>query len=85
MAQTHTRIVIKNTADIRAKLLEVWRLVDEKKISLSEARVHVATARAVLDSIKVEIAMAHLSQSIAPITLGKNPTISSLGPESRKQ
>jgi len=85
MAQTPARHPIKSTADIRKKLLEVWRLVDEKKMSLSEARVHIQMARGLLDSIKVEIAMAHLSQVIAPITLGKGPTIiDGVATESRK-
>ena len=31
--------VIKDTADIRTKLLEIWKQIDEKKISSSEARL----------------------------------------------
>jgi hypothetical protein len=87
MAQAGKRVLIKSTADIRAKLLEIWRQLDDKEISLSEARVHIAAARAVLDSIKVEIAMAHLANTqIGPIALGsRNPALATLGPESRKQ
>jgi predicted DNA-binding protein (UPF0251 family) len=57
---------IKDTADIRAKLLEIWRLVDRKEISVTEARLHIGMARAVLDTLKVEIAAAHLNQSQLP-------------------
>lgn len=62
---------LKDTADIRAKLLEVWRQVDAKEISSSEARLHISLARAVLETIKVEIAAAHLAQLRVPaVTLG---------------
>jgi hypothetical protein len=57
---------LKDTADIRAKLLEIWKLVDEHKISSSEARLHISLARAVLETMKVEIAFAHLTQSTIP-------------------
>jgi len=58
--------VIRDTADIRAKLLEVWKQIDEKKISSSEARMHISVARAILDTLKVEMAAAHLAQSAIP-------------------
>jgi hypothetical protein len=58
--------VIRDTADIRAKLLEVWKQIDEKKISSSEARLHISVARAILDTLKVEMAAAHLAQSAIP-------------------
>jgi hypothetical protein len=58
--------LLKDTADIRAKLLEIWKLVDEHKISSSEARLHISLARAVLETLKVEIAAAHLSQTNIP-------------------
>ena len=57
---------MKDTADIRAKLLAVWKLVDEKKITTQEARLHIGLARAVLDTLKVEIAAAHLTQQQIP-------------------
>jgi predicted DNA-binding protein (UPF0251 family) len=64
--------VLKDTADIRAKLLEIWRLVDEKKISSSEARLHISVARAILDTLKVEMAAAHLAQSAIPsVSIGR--------------
>jgi hypothetical protein len=58
--------VLKDTADVRAKLLKIWDLVDDRKIPLSEARTHISLARAVLDTLKVEIAAAHLSQAQIP-------------------
>jgi len=58
--------VIKDTADIRTKLLEIWKQIDEKKISSSEARLHISVARAILDTLKVEMAAAHLAQQQIP-------------------
>jgi hypothetical protein len=63
---------IKDTADIRARLLEVWKLVDEKKISSSEARLHISLARAVLETLKVEIAAAHLATHPPTIAIGRH-------------
>jgi hypothetical protein len=59
-------VTLRNTADVRRKLLEIWKLVDEKKISSSEARLHISLARAVLETLKVEIAAAHLAQTNIP-------------------
>jgi len=53
---------MKDTADIREKMLRLWKLVDEKKISTPEARLHIGIARTILETLKVEIAAAHLSQ-----------------------
>lgn len=61
-----TIMVLKDTADIRAKILDVWRQVDQKKMSASEARLHMGLARVVLETLKVEIAAAHLSQANIP-------------------
>jgi hypothetical protein len=58
--------VLKDTADIRTKLLEIWKQIDEKKISSSEARLHISVARAILDTLKVEMAAAHLARSAIP-------------------
>jgi hypothetical protein len=57
---------IKDTADIRAKLLDIWKQVDDKKITSSEVRLHVGLARAILDTLKVEMAAAHLAQQTIP-------------------
>lgn len=61
--------VLRDTADIRAKLLDIWKQVDDKSISLAEARLHISLARAVLDTLKVEIAAAHLTQAIPSVPL----------------
>jgi len=58
--------ILKDTADIRAKMLEVWKRLDEKKITVTEARLHIGLARAVLETLKVEIAAAHLAQAELP-------------------
>lgn len=56
----------KDTAEIREKMLELWKLVDSKQITTSEARMHISIARTILETIKVEIAFAHLSRSQIP-------------------
>ena len=61
--------LIKDTADIRARILEVWRLVDERKISAAEARLQIGLARTILETLKVEIAAAHLNQSQVPAVM----------------
>jgi hypothetical protein len=64
--------ILKDTADIREKMLRIWKLVDEKKISSSEARLHISLARTVLETLKVEIAAAHLTQTTLPsVTIGR--------------
>ena len=67
--------IVKDTADIRAKMLEIWALVEQKKMTASEARMHMGLARVILETLKVEIAAAHLaSAKIPPVTLGREPT-----------
>ena len=67
--------VLKDTADIRVKLLDIWKKIDNKKISASEARLHISVARAILDTLKVEMTAAHLAQQNFPSV----PIISSKG------
>jgi len=57
---------IKDTADVRARLLAIWKQVDEGKITAAEARLHISLARALLDTLKVEIAAAHLAKTDIP-------------------
>ena len=79
MAQPSKRI-IRNTNDIRQRLLEVWRQVDDHEISASEARLHISLARAILETLKVEIMAAHLTQTNIPsITLAGHASLS-VGP-----
>jgi hypothetical protein len=47
-------------------MLQIWKLVDERKISTAEARLHISLARTILETLKVEIAAAHLAQSQVP-------------------
>ena len=63
---SHPANVLKDTADIRIKLLDIWKQIDEKKISSSEAHLHISVARAILDTLKVEMAAAHLAQQAIP-------------------
>lgn len=58
--------MMATTSDIRKRILHVWKLVDEKKISPLEARLQMGLARTVLETLKVEIAAAHLSQAEIP-------------------
>jgi hypothetical protein len=58
--------VIKDTQDIRSRLLLLWKQIEEKKISSSEARLHISVARAILETLKVDMAAAHLSQTNIP-------------------
>jgi hypothetical protein len=68
--------VIKNTADIRAKLLLIWKQIDEKKISAAEARLHISVARAILETLKVEMAAAHIAQAQIPsVSVGVRPML----------
>ena len=68
--------VMKDTADIRAKLLDIWKKIDEKKISSSEARLHISVARAILDTLKVEMAAAHLARTDIPaVPLSSTPRL----------
>lgn len=57
---------MKDTAELRGKMMAIWREVDAGKISHTEARVHIGFARTVLDSLKVDIAAAHLNQGAIP-------------------
>jgi len=59
-------LILKDTADIRAKILAVWKAVDEKKMTVTEARLHMGLARTILETLRVEIMAAHLTQSSIP-------------------
>ena len=63
------------TSDIRRKILHVWKLVDEKKISPLEARLQMGLARTVLETLKVEIAAAHLAQVEIPALPVRFPSV----------
>jgi len=63
---------MKDTAEIRAKMLHIWKLVEARQISTTEARLHISLARTILETLKVEIAAAHLAQSRIP-SVGLTP------------
>lgn len=66
---------MKDTAGVRHKMLEMWEKFEKGDISSAEARVHIGFARATLDTLKVEIAAAHLNAAyIPPVTLATKPT-----------
>ena len=66
--------LLRDTADIRAKLLNIWKLVEERKISPAEARLHIGLARSVLATLAVEISAAHLARlDIPAVSLGRGP------------
>ena len=52
---------MKDTTDLRNKILDLWNKYDKGEIDAKEARTHIGFARATLDTIKVEIAASHLS------------------------
>ena len=57
---------MKDTSQLRNKLLTLWAKFDKGEIDATEARTHIGFARATLDTIKVEIAAAHLSSAQIP-------------------
>jgi hypothetical protein len=57
---------LTDTGDVREKMLALWRKLDQGKITHTEARVHIGFARTVLDTLKVEIAAAHLQDTSLP-------------------
>lgn len=57
---------INDTTDIRKKMMAIWSKVDKGEMSAQEARVHIGLARTILDTLKVEIAAAHLNMGTVP-------------------
>lgn len=79
-----TASVMRDTADIRTKLLEIWKRIDDKSISSAEARLHISVARAVLDTLKVEMAAAHLARTDIPaVPISPSPRLG--GTRTREQ
>jgi hypothetical protein len=73
-----------DTAALRAKMLKLWQLFEQGKLSATEARVHIGFARTVVETIKVEIAAAHLGPAaIRPLT-ARESRILKLAPNKRK-
>lgn len=67
--------MINDTAALRNKILAIWTKVDKGTMPPAEARIHIGLARTVLDTLKVEIAAAHLkgNQLPAPVELSSKP------------
>jgi hypothetical protein len=77
--------LLRDTADVRAKLLHIWKLYDEKKIKEAAVRIHIGLARSVLETLKVEIAAAHLARLDVPaLPLGRGPDTLTLLPRKPK-
>ena len=57
---------MEDTAEVRKKILALWARFDSGKLPTSEARTHIGFARTVLETLKVEIAAAHLAQAVIP-------------------
>ncbi len=57
---------MKDTEALRSKMLKLWETFDQGKLTATEARVHIGMARTILDTLKVEIAAAHLNSAILP-------------------
>jgi hypothetical protein len=52
--------------ELRDRMLRSWAKFDKGELSATEARVHIGFARVVIETMKVEIAMAHFGPAIAP-------------------
>jgi len=67
--------VVKDTQDIRDKMNKIWERVEAKTISAAEAKLQISLARTMLESLKVDIAAAHLAQSKIPSVsvVGRDP------------
>lgn len=64
---------MKDTGQLRTKLLVLWAKYDKGDIDAAEAKTHISFARATLDTLKVEIAAAHLSAGIIPAVSMSSP------------
>lgn len=61
-----------DTADIRAKMLQLWQQLDDGKITATQVRLHIGIARTILETLKVEMAAAHLNRTqIDPVSVGE--------------
>jgi hypothetical protein len=56
-----------DTGAIREKMLKLWTRFDNGKLSTGDARIHIGFARTVLETVKVQIAAAHLADVDLPV------------------
>jgi hypothetical protein len=54
---------MRDTADIREKMIKLWKQLDENKITATQVRLHIGIARTILETLKVEMAAAHLNKT----------------------
>jgi hypothetical protein len=51
-------------------MIELWKQLDDNKITATQVRLHIGLARTVLETLKVEMAASHLNQTrIAPVSI----------------
>tara|TARA_R110000868_G_scaffold316655_1_gene577535 strand:+ start:243 stop:515 length:273 start_codon:yes stop_codon:yes gene_type:complete len=60
-----------NTRDLRDKMLGLWEGYEAGEVKATEARIHIGFCRAVLDTLKVEIATQHLASPPAPVPINR--------------
>jgi hypothetical protein len=59
---------LEDTTALREKLLRLWAQFEKGELSAQEARVHIGFARAIVETLKAEIAAAHIGAPL--VTLG---------------
>lgn len=64
--------MIKSTEDLRGKLIAIFEEIEAGKISNTTARVKVAAAKAILDTVKIEIAAAQLGKQFSSVSFSDN-------------
>jgi hypothetical protein len=63
---------MKDTAEVRSEIDSLWAKFKKGEVTANEARVHIGFARTILDTLKVEIAAAHLNAAhVPPVALTK--------------
>lgn len=68
-----------DTHEIRKEMLDLWKQFKAGKLSATEARTHIGFARTVMETLKVEIAAAHLNVAHVPAVSLQTKTIRSIG------
>lgn len=72
-AKLETEEIVKDTGELTQKLLELFRDLRAKKVTVSEARAQARVAEVVLEAKRVEIFAARVGgDSFAAISLGKS-------------
>ena len=74
---------MRDTSDLRDKILSLWQRFENGKLTGTEARTHIGFARTVLEAVKVEIAAAHLDQINIPAVTINGMSTRMLGSKKR--